>query len=202
MPVEPSAVATWANAVTTARLALSPLMFWIIPQHDRGSWPAFALWFVLCLSDGVDGYIARRHGTTRSGAFLDPLADKVLVLGAMFMLVRNDVFWLLPVAIIAARELVISVYRSVVGARGVSMPASRPAKYKTLAQQLAVGFALLPLTALDATWLWSLFLWGAVVLALVSGAQYFRPAGRSRPEPADAGVSRPASAGGGRSDAL
>ena len=46
------------------------------------------------------------------------------------------------------------------------------AKYKTFCQQLAVGFALLPLTALDATWLWNGFLWAAVILALVSGTQY------------------------------
>ena len=81
-------------------------------------------------------------------------------------------FWILPVAIIAVREFVISMYRTVVGSRGVSVPASRMAKYKTLTQQLAVGFALLPLTALDATWLWNGFLWLAVVLAVVSGAQY------------------------------
>ena len=42
-----------------------------------------------CVTDGIDGYLARRHGTTRSGAFLDPLADKVLVLGAMFALVAQ-----------------------------------------------------------------------------------------------------------------
>ena len=91
----------------------------------------------------------------------------------MFTLVGNGVFWVVPVVIIAARELVISVYRSVAGAKGVSMPASRMAKYKTLCQQLAVGFALMPLTALDATWLWNGFLWVAVVLAVVSGWQYF-----------------------------
>jgi phosphatidylglycerophosphate synthase len=52
------------------------------------------------------------------------------------------------------------------------VPAIRLAKYKTVCQQLAVGFALLPLTALDATWLWNSLLWIAVVLALVSGGQY------------------------------
>ncbi len=150
MPVDPSALATWANAITVGRLLLSPLMFWVIPDHDQGSWIAFSLWFVLCASDAVDGYIARRHGATRSGAFLDPLADKVLVLGAMFTLVGEDVFWILPVAIIAVREFVISMYRTVLGSKGVSVPASRMAKHKTLAQQLAVGFALLPLTAVDA----------------------------------------------------
>ena len=184
MPVEPSALATWANAITAARLILSPVMFWVIPENDRGSWIAFTLWFVLCASDGVDGWIARRHGTTRSGAFLDPLADKVLVLGAMFTLVGREVFWVLPVVIIAARELIVSVFRSVVGAKGVSMPASRMAKYKTLCQQLAVGFALLPLTAQDATWIWNMFLWAAVVLAVASGAQYFWRAWRAEPEAA------------------
>jgi len=186
MAVEPGALATWANAITAGRLLLSPLMFWVIPEHNRGSWIAFALWFVLCASDGIDGYIARRHGTTRSGAFLDPLADKVLVLGAMFTLVGRDVFWLVPVVIIAARELIISMYRSVIGSKGVSMPASRTAKYKTLCQQLAVGFALWPLTALRATWVWNLFLWAAVVLALYSGAQYFLRTRMAEPEGAHA----------------
>jgi CDP-diacylglycerol--glycerol-3-phosphate 3-phosphatidyltransferase len=172
MPVDPSALATWANAITVARLLLSPVMFLVIPDDPNGSWVAFGLWFVLCASDAVDGVIARRHGTTRSGAFLDPLADKVLVLGAMFTLVSNDVFWVVPVAIIAVREFVISIYRTVVGSRGISVPASRMAKHKTLTQQLAVGFALLPLTAVDATWLWNGFLWLAVVLAVLSGVQY------------------------------
>ena len=172
--VDPNALATWANAITVGRLLLSPLMFWVIPDHERGGWVAFALWFVLCVSDAFDGYVARRHGTTRSGAFLDPLADKVLVLGAMFTLVGNGVFWVVPVVVIAGREFVISMYRTVVGSKGVSVPASRMAKNKTLAQQLAVGFALLPLTALDVTWLWQGLLWAAVALALMSGWAYLR----------------------------
>jgi len=165
-------IASWANAITTARLLLSPVMFWAIPNHPRGAWIAFTLWFVLCFSDGIDGYVARRRGPTPAGAFLDPLADKVLILGAMFTLVSTGVFWVVPVIIIAARELIISVYRVIVSGKGVSVPASQLAKYKTFAQQLAVGFALLPWTALDATWLWKGLLWAAVVLALVSGAQY------------------------------
>lgn len=172
MTADARTIATWANAVTVARLLLSPLMFWVIPDHDQGAWIAFSLWFVLCSSDGIDGWIARRHGVTSAGAFLDPLADKVLVLGAMFTLVSTGVFPVLPVIVIAVRELVISVYRVVVAGRGVSVPASRLAKYKTLSQQLAVGFALLPWTALDAPWLWLGFLWAAVALALLSGAQY------------------------------
>ena len=137
MPVDPNALVTWANAITAGRLVLSPVMFLVIPDHQRGAWLAYLLWFALSLSDGIDGWVARRHGTTSTGAFLDPLADKVLVLGAMFTLVSRDMFPLLPVLLIAGRELVISVYRVLVGSKGVSVPASKIAKYKTVVQQLA-----------------------------------------------------------------
>lgn len=172
MTVDPNAVATWANLITVSRIALSPVMFLVIPDHNRGAWLAFGLWFVLCVSDGIDGYLARRHGTTASGAFLDPLADKVLVLGAMFTLVATDMFWIVPVAIIAGREFMISVYRTFVASKGVSIPASRLAKWKTVFQQLAVGFALWPWFAVDATWVWIGLLWTAVGLSAVSAAHY------------------------------
>jgi CDP-diacylglycerol--glycerol-3-phosphate 3-phosphatidyltransferase len=163
---------SWANAITAVRILLAPLVFLAIPEDGTGSWWAFLLWFVLCSSDGIDGYIARRRGPTTVGAFLDPLADKVLVLGAMFTLVAHDIFWFVPVAIIAARELTISAYRIIKSGRGVSVPASRLGKYKTVVQQFAVAFALFPPTALAATWTWQVLLWVAVVLTVVSGAQY------------------------------
>ena len=109
------------------------------------------------------------------------LADDLNIsgaLGAMFTLVSTGVFWVVPVVIITAREVIISVYRVLVGGKGVSVPAIKLAKYKTVCQQLAVAFALLPLTAVDATWLWNGLLWLAVVLALVSGAQYLLRARR------------------------
>ena len=160
----PSALATPANGVTVGRLLAAPFLFVMI-DGTEGSWPAFILWFVLCATDGIDGFLARRHGTTRSGAFLDPLADKVLVLGAMLALVKQDVFWWLPVALIAAREIAISMYRSMAGRQGITIPARRGAKVKTVCQQFAVGFALLPWSA-DARWLFNTFLWIAVVLTL------------------------------------
>ena len=181
-------IASWANGITVGRLLLSPLMFLAIPEDGLGSWFSALLWFVLCASDGVDGWIARRRGPTAAGAFLDPLADKVLILGAMFTLVAHGVFGLWPVLIIAVRELVISVYRIILGGKGISVPATKMAKYKTVIQQLAVGFALLPLTAVDATWLWNGLLWTAVVLALISGARYLLHARQeiesNSPEPA------------------
>lgn len=180
MPVDPSAVKTWANLVTVARVLIAPFMFVLIPEEPGGSWIAFGLWFVLCSTDGIDGFLARRHGSTTVGAFLDPLADKVLVLGAMIFLVNSHVYWIVPVIVIAARELAISLYRTFVGAKGVSVPASRIAKLKTLTQQLSVGFAIAPLTALDAKWLWNGLLWISVVLALISGGQYMWRARRPR----------------------
>lgn len=172
MSYDETAIATWANAITVTRVLASPFLFVLIPDSGRGSWVACALWTLLCSTDAVDGHLARKHGTTRSGAFLDPLADKILVLGAMFTLVNRGVFWWLPIIIISAREIAISVYRVVVGAKGVSVPASKLAKIKTVSQQLAVGFAIAPLTVDRASWVWEVCLWLAVALTIVSGTQY------------------------------
>ena len=53
MPVDPSAVKTWANLVTVARVLIAPFMFVLIPDKPGGSWIAFGLWFVLCSTDGI-----------------------------------------------------------------------------------------------------------------------------------------------------
>ena len=103
----------------------------------------------------------------------------------MAILVGNDTFWIVPVAITVARELMISLYRTFVGAKGVSVPASKVAKWKTFVQQLAVGFAIMPPTALDAKWLWNGLLWLSVALALISGGQYVYRAMKSQPLPAN-----------------
>lgn len=167
----PSALATPANAVTFARL-LAALPLCVLVLVAAPSYWLTAVWIVLATTDGVDGYLARRHGTTRSGAFLDPLADKALVLGALWALVVSGAFWWLPVALITVRELAISLFRSYWGRRGLAVPASRAAKTKTVVQAVAIGLALLPLSAENAPWLGSVVLWAAVALTLVSGAQY------------------------------
>ena len=104
--------------MTVARLLATPVFVVLIVATGRHlgdrRWSARS---VAC-SDGVDGWLARRQGTTRSGAFLDPLADKVVVLGALFALAaKGDLPWL-PVGLIAAREVGMSVYRSWAGRRG------------------------------------------------------------------------------------
>jgi CDP-diacylglycerol---glycerol-3-phosphate 3-phosphatidyltransferase len=173
----PSALATPANLLTVARLVLTvPLLAMIV---DTGAtWPAAALWIALCLTDGIDGHIARRQGTTRSGAFLDPLADKVLVLGTMAALVANDTFWWFPVTVIAVRELGIQAFRSYWGKKGLAVPATSLAKAKTVTQEVAVGFGLIPFTATDATWMATTVLWAAVALTVVSGVQYVQAGSR------------------------
>ena len=172
MAVDETAIVTWANMVTVGRVLASPFLFALIPDDGRGSYVALAVWIILWSSDGFDGYLARKHGITRSGAFLDPLADKILVLGAMFTLVSRDVLWILPVVIIAAREIGVSLYRVFVGSRGVSMPASKTAKVKTVSQQVAVGFALAPFAVVDHRWTFVVLLWIAVALTLLSAGQY------------------------------
>jgi CDP-diacylglycerol--glycerol-3-phosphate 3-phosphatidyltransferase len=167
----PSALVTPANGITVTRLLAAPLLLLLVLRYGT-SWVTVAAWLALASTDGVDGWLARRHGTTRSGAFLDPLADKFLVLGVMFALVVNDRFWWLPVAVIAIRELGISLYRSVVGRRGISVPARPLGKAKTLVQDLAVGAALLPLIERHHPGVAIALLYVALVLTVVSGAQY------------------------------
>ena len=166
----PSALATTANALTAARLLLAPVVILLIIDRPA-SWSTLGVWIAVAGSDALDGWVARRQGSTSSGAFLDPLADKVLVLGALIALVVEGHFWWVPVVLIALRELVISGYRSYVGRRGVSVPARRWAKVKTVVQEVAVGFALLPLTS-DDRWVATAVLWVAVALTLVTGVQY------------------------------
>jgi CDP-diacylglycerol---glycerol-3-phosphate 3-phosphatidyltransferase len=176
----PSALATPANAVTAGRVAATPVLVAAI-LGSGPSWFTFALWAVLAGSDGLDGYLARRQGTTRSGAFLDPLADKILVLSAMYSLVAESIFWWLPIVIITVREIAISGYRSVMGKRGVSIPARPSAKAKTFVQAVAIGLALMPLFE-DEPQVAVTVLWIAVVLTVVSGVQYLLD-GRQATEP-------------------
>jgi CDP-diacylglycerol--glycerol-3-phosphate 3-phosphatidyltransferase len=154
-----------------ARVAFTPVLL-VLVAGTGASYVALALWIALASSDGLDGYLARRHGTTRSGAFLDPLADKLLVLGALVALAGRGVFGWVPVGLIGAREVAMSVYRSWVGRRGVSIPARRSAKAKTVVQEVAVGLALFPPVARRAPWMARIVLWVAVALTVSSGVQY------------------------------
>ena len=168
---ESSALATPANAITALRLLAAPVVIVLIFDL-KVSWVATVAWVAIASTDFLDGWVARRQGATTSGAFLDPLADKVLVIGALAALAGVGLASWLPVVLIAGRELVISLYRSAVARRGISVPARPLAKMKTACQDAAVGFILLPLTGRHDLWFGHTILWISVGLALVSGAQY------------------------------
>jgi CDP-diacylglycerol--glycerol-3-phosphate 3-phosphatidyltransferase len=162
-----TAIKTPANAVTVLRLMFSlPVLVWILDE-GHATWGTFSGWLFLWITDGLDGFLARRDGTTRSGAFLDPLADKILVLGGFLALaIRGDFAWI-PVAIVAGREVFVSVYRALEGRRGVSLPARRLGKWKANVQFLAVALVLFPPTA-DNPAVHDVALWGAVAMSLLS----------------------------------
>lgn len=166
----PSALLTPANGITLLRLLATPVLIALIVAWGA-SWFTFVFGGVLALSDGVDGWVARRQGTTHSGAFLDPLADKFVVLGALFALVASGIVWWLPVVLIAVREVAMSIYRSVVGRQGVSIPARTTAKIKTLFQDLAIGLCLAPPLASHRAVL-SAAVWVATAMTLFTGGQY------------------------------
>lgn len=171
----PGAILTPANAVTLARIAFAPvafLMMWWAPHQS--SWAVCGAWFVLSSSDMIDGRLARKYGSTRSGAFLDPLADKVLALGGIGVMcaVSPPRFQWIALGLITARELAVSWFRARYVRQGLAVPASKLAKWKTFVQLAAVGWVTLPWTQ-SLHWLSVTTLWVGVTIGLVSGAQYF-----------------------------
>lgn len=181
----PTALATPANALTAARLLAAPVFVGLI-VGDGATWVTVAVGVAVAGSDGVDGWLARRQGATRSGAFLDPLADKFVVIGAFVALaVQGRLPWL-PVALISAREVGMSAYRSWAGRRGVSIPARRSAKVKTVVQELAIATCLVPpLAAQHDLQLGAV--WAATALTLTSGVQYVWDGRRALRSPGAAG---------------
>ena len=141
-------------------------------RTHRTAVAAAAVFAVGAATDGLDGYLARRFGTkTAAGQWLDPLADKLLVVAAVVALVAVDRFPLWAVVVIVVRETALVVIRAVEGARGRGMPASFPAKVKTVLQLTAITLYLLPLgPAWEAPRLVTLV--AAVVFTVATGFDY------------------------------
>lgn len=159
-----------ANTLTASRFAMAPVLALLVAYRNPW-WLTFWIGWLLGATDVLDGSLARRAMPTRLGAFLDPLADKVVVLLVGFTLVGIGRFPLLPMAIIACREAAIMVYRSYWGRQGLAVPARRSAKYKTLVQGIALAAALCPPLE-PYPWVADGLLWLAVVFTVVSGLQY------------------------------
>ncbi len=173
----PSALATPANALSVLRLVSAPLVAVMAGVMLR-SWLLFGIWIGLSATDGLDGFLARRQGTTRSGAFLDPLADKLLVLSVMAVLATRSVLPWPPVILIALREVWMSLYRSRAGLRGKSVPARGLAKAKTWIQDIVVALAVIPISSLALHEATVGLLWFASAATLFTGLQYaLAPAG-------------------------
>jgi len=164
-----------ANLVSLSRLLLSPLLFWEVLEAEESigtSWLAVLLGFILAASDILDGHLARIRGTvSRWGAFIDPLADKVVVIGTAFCLVEVERFNFLPVALLAIREIFITFYRLLVARKGLSIPARKSAKWKTTVQGVALMIAVMPWLE-NSQWFVDFGLWIAVVFTVATGIQY------------------------------
>jgi CDP-diacylglycerol---glycerol-3-phosphate 3-phosphatidyltransferase len=165
----------WANLVSVGRILLAPvLVVLVLPGGRAPAYLAAVLFVVGAVSDGVDGYLARRYETTtRLGQWLDPLADKVLVTAPIAALTVVGRFPLWAAVLIAVREFAVSLLRAWLGTRGLAMPASWWGKVKTAAQMLVVLLYLLPDlgTAVEGARFWVLVV--AVVLTVLSGLDYF-----------------------------
>lgn len=169
-------VSNAANMVTLGRIVASPVLFWLIVSNEETlgtSWIAVILGAVMAASDLVDGLLARSHGSTKSGAFLDPLADKIVVLGSMFALHSVGAYPWLPVALVAIREIAISAWRSYLATRSVIVPARKAAKWKSTIQGVALLIAVAPAFT-DDRWIVTTTLWIAVAFTLYTGYMYLR----------------------------
>lgn len=139
------------NAVTFLRAVLVPLVLVLLAVGDElvaARWWAFAVFVGAALTDTFDGWVARRiRGVSAFGALADPLADKLLVVGtlASLALLAEVPWWV--VAVIAGRELVVTMLRLLVVRRaGVVVPATVWGKVKTVAQIVSIAAIILPLT--------------------------------------------------------
>ena len=162
------------NLITLARIALVPLLIITLDQQQYRA--ALAIFLVAGLSDGLDGFIAKRfHCATRLGGILDPMADKILLVGAYVMLtvLGHIPFWLMLV--VAFRDLLIVggylVYTSMYGP--VQMRPSGLSKFNTLAQivlvvvvlvQEAIGYGYPNLV--------DVLVYAVLITTIVSGAHY------------------------------
>ncbi|MBM3505110.1 MAG: CDP-diacylglycerol--glycerol-3-phosphate 3-phosphatidyltransferase [Alphaproteobacteria bacterium] len=169
------------NLLTLSRIAIIPLLVaaFYLPG-EIAHWATAGLFAAAGITDYFDGRIARGRSLQSSlGAFLDPIADKLLVASALVMMVAER--WIDGAAVIAAliivlREILVSGLREFLGQSRIELPVSRLGKWKTAAQMVAIGALLLgeAIAPLPAALVGQVAIWLAAALTLATGYDYLR----------------------------
>ena len=158
------------NAITIVRILCAPVFCWMLLAdngHDGAlRWWAAALFIVAIATDGIDGYLARKHNIVSDlGKLLDPIADKVLTGVAFVSLsILAELPWWITIVVLV-REIGITVHRLIVASDHV-VAAAWLGKLKTMAQAVALSLALLPLASVVGDWIiWFniVTMWAAVM---------------------------------------
>lgn len=174
---------TLPNVLTLSRIVAVPVLVALLWPHAT-PWQyaiTFVLYCIIGATDWVDGAIARSRGAvSRLGIFLDPIADKIMVVAVIVTLIfTRDIHGahVLPALVILLREIIVSGLREFLAGLSVSVPVSQLAKWKTAAQMTALGGLILAGALRDMTWLSPAalaLLWLAAVLTLTTGYSYLR----------------------------
>ena len=163
---------TTANKLTLARVALIPVFLVILYlDFPYARCAAFGVFVVACLTDFVDGYIARHYNqVTDFGKFMDPLADKLLVMSAMAWFVQAG--WMAAWAffIVIARELAVTGLRLVAVEQGRVIAAAKSGKVKTASTMVCICLMLL---LSNAATLRLVCVWIILLTTIYSGVEYF-----------------------------
>ncbi|MFT3914622.1 MAG: CDP-diacylglycerol--glycerol-3-phosphate 3-phosphatidyltransferase [Anaeromyxobacteraceae bacterium] len=174
------------NAITLTRIAMIPVFLWFTYHESRvDSFIACLVYAVTGATDFLDGWIARRKGlVTLIGKFLDPLADKLVVMAALVMLVHLGRVGAWVVILIMAREFIITGLRTIAIGEGIVIAAGQEGKYKTAFQLAGITFLLLNYTYpvdwvvvsfdLDSNKVGAWLLYISLVFSIVSAAIYIR----------------------------
>jgi len=160
---------TTANKITLLRIALIPV-FLILAYTDAGIWPVL-VFLIASLSDTLDGYIARHYNqVTDFGKFMDPLADKILVLSAMCFFVERGQMPGWAAAAVLFREFAVSGLRLLAVEQGRVIAAGWSGKVKTTVTMLGI---ILMLANPEATILNRICVLLILITTVYSGAEYF-----------------------------
>jgi CDP-diacylglycerol--glycerol-3-phosphate 3-phosphatidyltransferase len=165
------------NALTLFRIFLVPFLVVVLLTKFMGrEFVGLGIFLVAAITDFFDGWVARRRNqTTRLGALLDPIADKLLMSAAFISLVEMDPkhvpAWM--VVIIIGREFAVSGLRSIAAQQGVTIAASPLGKGKMVSQVIAISLLILGYELGELRVTGTVALWAVMIFALVSGVDYF-----------------------------